>query len=72
MVPSEPSLYTTLQKLAENIKQYDIRIVFLANTQFLLSHEEFLTHYKKPPVMEIFYRRMRKKFSILMDGEHPA
>ncbi len=34
---------------------------------FFLSHSDFLKQYKKPPIMEYFYRFMRKREHILMD-----
>jgi deoxyribodipyrimidine photolyase-like uncharacterized protein len=48
-----------------------ITLEFRANTQFLISHEEFTKQFLKPPVMETFYRWMRKKFDILMEDGKP-
>jgi deoxyribodipyrimidine photolyase-like uncharacterized protein len=36
-----------------------------------MNHNEFLAQYEKPPVMENFYRFMRKKHVILMENEKP-
>ena len=71
MTPSEPSLLRQLEKIQTHLKNHNIEIIFRPNTQFLISHDEFVKQYSKPPVMETFYRWMRKKFDILMDGDKP-
>lgn len=73
MIPSEPSLYASLQKNALTRRTHGIEIERLPNTQFLISHDEFIRQYPtKPPVMETFYRWMRKKFDILMQDGKPT
>jgi deoxyribodipyrimidine photolyase-like uncharacterized protein len=71
MTPSEPSVYTTFLQIQKNLEQQDICITFTPNTQFLISHEGFTKQFPKPPVMETFYRWMRKKFDILMENGKP-
>jgi deoxyribodipyrimidine photolyase-related protein len=71
MIPSEPSLYTTFLQIQQDLEKHDICLSFQENTQFLISHQAFLKQFPKPPVMETFYRWMRKKFDILMDGDKP-
>jgi deoxyribodipyrimidine photolyase-related protein len=42
------------------------------NIQFLITREEFKNQFEKPPIMETFYRYMRKSRDILMmDGPKP-
>jgi len=36
-----------------------------------MNHQVFKEQYKKPPVMENFYRFMRKKHDILMEDQKP-
>jgi len=52
----------------------DIEIEYLPNTLFLVDRNDFRDWAKslKQPVMEFFYRRMRKQHNILMDGDKPA
>ncbi len=71
MTPSEPSLLRQLEKIQVKLKNHNIEIIFRPNKQFLISHDEFVKQYPRPPVMENFYRWMRKKFNILMDGDKP-
>jgi deoxyribodipyrimidine photolyase-related protein len=71
MTPSEAYLHKLFINLQNKLKEYDIHIEFTPNTQFLITHEEFRKQFPKPPVMETFYRWMRKKFNILMDQDKP-
>lgn len=71
MTPSEAYIHTLFINIQNNLKKYDIHIEFTTNTQFLITHEEFRKQFPKPPVMETFYRWMRKKFNILMDQDKP-
>ncbi|NCQ82968.1 cryptochrome/photolyase family protein [bacterium] len=66
MMPAEPYMQRKFLAIQKKLKEQDITLSFLKNTQFLLEHDEFLSMYKKPPVMETFYRTMRKKLNILM------
>lgn len=66
--PIENYFYENLLKVQEKLKNIWIKIIFKEdNISTLISHEEFLKNYKNPPIMEYFYRFMRKKFNILMD-----
>ena len=71
MTPSEPHLLKQLERIRETLTKHYITLTFRPNTQFLISHEEFCKQYEKPPIMETFYRWMRKKFGILMNGDKP-
>lgn len=37
----------------------------------MITHEVCLNRFVQPPIMESFYRWMRKEHHILMDGEKP-
>ncbi|MDB5326375.1 MAG: hypothetical protein JWM57_1944 [Phycisphaerales bacterium] len=69
----EPSEYHTRAWLDTLPKQLGITIRYFPNTLFLTDRAEFRTWARgvKSPVMEIFYRKMRDKHGILMDGPDP-
>ena len=70
--PVENYVYKNFLKIKDKLASNNIDLIFLEDKQsFYLSHNEFLSKYKKPPVMETFYRNMRKKFDILMDWNNP-
>jgi len=70
--PVENYVYENFLKIKDKLASNNIDLIFLEDEQsFYLSHNEFLSKYKKPPVMETFYRYMRKKFDILMDWNNP-
>lgn len=70
MTPSEPSLVKTFESVRKSLLEDNIILEFRKNTQFLITHDAFLIQYDKPPVMETFYRWMRKRFDIMMiDGK---
>ncbi len=60
-----------LQNIKSKLEELWITLEIRPNTQFLISHEQFLTKFATPPVMETFYRWMRKETRVLMDGESP-
>lgn len=69
---TEPSCYKELEILKELSKQYNIEI--LEDSRFL-SSKAFFQNWaegKKQLRMEFFYREMRKKYNILMDGSKPV
>lgn len=71
--PCENYVYKNFLKIKEKLKNHNIELIFLQDeNSFLLSHNEFLQNFKKPPVMETFYRFMRKKFDILMEWDKPV
>jgi deoxyribodipyrimidine photolyase-related protein len=72
MIPSENYIYEYFMSLVSKLASQNILLIFISNTQFLISHEDFKNIYPdKPPVMETFYRMMRRRFDILMDGDKP-
>ena len=72
MTPSEPSLLSHIISLQDKLSASHITLELRPNIQFLVSHDEFVTQFEKPPVMETFYRWMRRKFDVLMDGDKPV
>lgn len=55
--------------LARKIESCDLPIHIIPNRQFLITREEFSEQFEKPPVMEIFYRYMRKSRNILIEAD---
>lgn len=68
---TEPSCHKELESLSQLSKEYNIQI--LEDNRFLSSKEFFQkwANGKKQLRMEFFYREMRKKYNILMDGDKP-
>ena len=65
MTPAEPYLIDVCNKIPAQIWA---TIQRLPNKQFLLSQQKFTQNFAKPPVMETFYRWMRKEFAIMVDS----
>lgn len=57
--------------LARRIESYDLGLDIVPNTQFLIDPTEFRAQFEKPPIMETFYRYMRKSRDILMEDNKP-
>lgn len=58
--------------LAKKIERYQCEWVSLSivpNRQFLIDSDEFRSQFEKPPIMETFYRYMRKSRHILIDED---
>ena len=73
VIPVEDYVYKNFQKIQKQLKKENITLTFTEDTQsFFLSHNDFKKQYKKPPIMEYFYRYMRKRENILMtEDEKP-
>lgn len=70
--PIDNYFYKNLIKIQEKLqKKWIIFDFYEDNYSFFITHNEFLKKFSKPPVMETFYRFMRKKFNILMDWDNP-
>ncbi len=71
IIVTEPSEYRVL----DDMKQWDfgVPVEIRPDDRFLCTHEEFSEWAKdrKQLVMEYFYRQMRRKYNILMDGDKP-
>jgi deoxyribodipyrimidine photolyase-related protein len=66
--PTENYVYDNFLKIQKKLGKIWIELEFLSDTQsFFLSHTDFLKQYQKPPIMEFFYRFMRKKENILLE-----
>jgi len=66
--PVEHYVFENFLKIQHKLKKLWIELEILDDTEsFFLSHSEFLQQYKKPPIMEYFYRFMRKRENILVD-----
>lgn len=58
--------------LARKIEKYvlhGVSLQILQNRQFLITQKEFLEQFEKPPIMETFYRYMRRSRNILMEDD---
>lgn len=65
--PPEYFVFQNLKKVQDALQKVGIILEFTPDTEsFLLSRDDFQKQFKKPPIMEFFYRFMRKKYSILM------
>lgn len=60
-----------LIKICNFLALHNIHLDIRPNEQFLISASSFQKKYEKPPIMETFYRRMRKTGNILMEWEKP-
>lgn len=63
IAPSEPYLYRYIQNMLQELQEAHeyISFRFHEDPQRYCSHQEFTEKYEKPPIMETYYRRMRKK-----------
>ena len=69
----QPDEYRLSEQLKALKLNPEIDIFCRDSEHFLLAHEELSTYLnpKKHNRMESFYRKMRKRFNILMDGDQP-
>lgn len=58
-----------LERKIEAYHVPEVTISLFANRQFLMGPAEFRETFEKPPVMETFYRYMRKSRNILMTAD---
>ena len=66
------SMRSSEEYLARKIDAYILSWVSLQifeNRQFMITHQEFSEQFEKPPVMETFYRYMRKSRNILIEDD---
>ncbi|WP_448327960.1 cryptochrome/photolyase family protein [Sulfitobacter sp. M13] len=61
-------------RLIDNLKDAPLKVQILPDDRFLASHAEFeaWAEGRKALRMEYFYREMRRKTGLLMDGDQPA
>lgn len=69
-----PGEYRVLEELKSCEKDFSIPVEIKPDDRFLCSPEEFAdwSRGRKNLRMEYFYREMRKKYDILMDGDKPV
>ena len=74
VVMTESSDYQTLQKILVWQAKTTAQITLKTDNRFLCSRPEFKVWAgaKKQLRMEFFYREMRRRFNILMDGDQPV
>lgn len=73
MLPDEYRLDTQLSNYAETLNDRGLQIE-VCDTEHFFTEREYLKDFfegKKTYLMESFYRSLRKKFDILMDGDSP-
>lgn len=68
-----PDEYRLQQQLMQLTLSTSVSIETADTEHFLLPFDEIGTHFKsgRHQKMEFFYRKMRKRFNILMDGDNP-
>tara|TARA_B100000780_G_scaffold100559_1_gene70210 strand:- start:153 stop:1751 length:1599 start_codon:yes stop_codon:yes gene_type:complete len=69
-----PGEYRVLTEIKTWTQEFNLPVDIRADARFLCSLEDFNTwaEGRKSLRMEYFYREMRKKFTILMDGDQPV
>jgi deoxyribodipyrimidine photolyase-related protein len=67
----EPSEYGVLEHFKKLATKAGIEVDLCSNEQFIYGDEVF-DFKKKPPLLETFYRFMRKKTGVLMQGAKPV
>ena len=74
IVVTYPGEYRVLAHMKHWEKDFGIPVEIRSDNRFLCMPEEFLnwTKERKQLRMEYFYREMRKKYSILMNGDEPV
>ena len=70
----EPGEWSVREEITATVRQTGTPLVILPDHHFLCTMEEFATHAKgrKQLRLEYFYRELRAKTGILMDGTKPA
>jgi deoxyribodipyrimidine photolyase-related protein len=74
VIVCEPGEYRLQQDLIALCKQKNVQLVIRDDTQFMCSKADF-KHWAaggKQLRMEFFYRKMRAKYDVLMDGKQPV
>ncbi len=73
IVLTEPSEYRVLEEVNQWGEYFDTQVEIRKDTRFLCSKEAFAewAEGRKELTMEYFYREMRKKYGVLMDGDEP-
>jgi deoxyribodipyrimidine photolyase-related protein len=74
IVITEPGEYRLLHEVQRWEKKLKMPVEILSDNRFIAAHDEFAewAEGRKELVMEYWYRLMRKKTGLLMDGEKPV
>ena len=74
IVVTEPSEYRVLEEIKLWPELLNVPVDIRPDTRFLANHSDFETWSagRKSLRMEYFYREMRKRYMILMDGDQPV
>jgi deoxyribodipyrimidine photolyase-related protein len=74
IIVTSPSEYRVLDKVKNWSTLYSVVVEIKDDKRFLCSKKEFQqwSNNKEKLMMEYFYRHMRKKYKILMDGDKPV
>ena len=73
VIATHPGEWRVLTGLKQVCETEGVALTILPDTHFFTAPEDFETHAKgrKSLRMEFFYRELRKRFGILMDGDKP-
>ena len=71
---TEPGEWRVREQIDQWKEKFDIPVKILDDDRFICSHDEFnaWAEGKESLRMEYFYREMRRKTNLLMDGDEPA
>ncbi len=74
LIVVQPGEHRVQQMLIDAAKELDVELEIRPDGHFLCTHEEFEEHAngRKQLRMEYFYREMRRRHDVMMDGEEPA
>jgi len=74
IITTEPGEYRVLMEQQSWAETFDLPVFIRPDTRFLCNHAEFerWSAGRKSLRMEYFYRDMRKKFAVLMEGDQPV
>jgi deoxyribodipyrimidine photolyase-related protein len=74
LVCVEPGEYAVREQLRALARRLDLPLTEHPDSHFLATHEDFTAHAegRKQLRMEFFYREMRRKHAVLMDGDEPC
>ena len=74
LVVVEPGEWRLLERMQTWQEEFKCHVEIRPDTRFLASHQEFAAwaHGRKQLRMEFFYRDMRRKTGLLMDGDQPV
>ncbi len=69
----EPDEWRLQELFEKELNDLGVKVNIASSEHFLLERDELVTFMsKKSYVMEPFYRKLRKKFDVLMDGDEPV